>query len=629
MKVYFDFETRSRVKLEEAGAFRYAEDPSTEVICLGYAVNNGAPKIWYPDEPFPEELVRAVESGAEFYAHNITFDHLIWSNTLHGENPEVPKLKATQLRDTAAMCVAHGLPRKLEDAARALSLAEVKDKKGESLINKLSKPNRKGDFNRDPSLIQEMGGYCRQDVVVLREVSNAVPELSHPEQELWQKTLEMNSHGVPIDIGETKKLQAHVDKEQELANQECRAITGLNITQDKKLKEWLNSNGANLENMRAATLEGAVESAEGEAKRVIEMRLKAGGSATKKFSKMLTSASSDGTLKGQIFYHGCSTGRFSSVGINIQNLARPPLKGVTVEDTLGGKHDGPNKMKALSSCVRSVLKAPKGRTFIDADFSSIENRVAYWVVGDEEHLDLFRNERDEYIEFATVLFGGTIEGITSDQRQIAKPGVLGSMYGSGAAGLRGYAAKYSVNLSISEADRIVKAYRYNHPLIVGGWANCQRASVIAVRDGVVANYRDIQFDGSNPEHLAVVLPSGRRIVFQQAYVGQGRFGGEVVKAMGVNSKTKKWEEFDLYSSKLFQNIVQAIARDLFVHALSKIPEGTGQVVATFHDEILILASANGAEDKLERVKQIMSEPPPWAENLPRAAEGWAGERFRK
>ena len=145
----------------------------------------------------------------------------------------------------------------------------------------------------------------------------------------------------------------------------------------------------------------------------------------------------------------------------------------------------------------------------------------------------------------------------------------------------------------------------------------------------MANYRDIQFDGSNPEHLAVVLPSGRRIVFQQAYVGQGRFGGEVVKAMGVNSKTKKWEEFDLYSSKLFQNIVQAIARDLFVHALSKIPEGTGQVVATFHDEILILASANGAEDKLERVKQIMSEPPPWAENLPLAAEGWAGERFRK
>ncbi|MBT4600132.1 MAG: hypothetical protein HOC02_08960 [Methylococcales bacterium] len=42
-----------------------------------------------------------------------------------------------------------------------------------------------------------------------------------------------------------------------------------------------------------------------------------------------------------------------------------------------------------------MIKTPKDQTFIDADFASIENRIAYWVVDDKNHLDLFINGEDE------------------------------------------------------------------------------------------------------------------------------------------------------------------------------------------------------------------------------------------
>jgi hypothetical protein len=41
-----DYETRSRAILKTVGALRYAADPSTEVLCCAYAVNDEAVKLW-------------------------------------------------------------------------------------------------------------------------------------------------------------------------------------------------------------------------------------------------------------------------------------------------------------------------------------------------------------------------------------------------------------------------------------------------------------------------------------------------------------------------------------------------------------------------------------------------------
>lgn len=49
-----DFETRSTLSLKEVGAWRYAADSTIEVLCVGYAVDDGPVNIWTPSQPIPE-----------------------------------------------------------------------------------------------------------------------------------------------------------------------------------------------------------------------------------------------------------------------------------------------------------------------------------------------------------------------------------------------------------------------------------------------------------------------------------------------------------------------------------------------------------------------------------------------
>ena len=119
------------------------------------------------------------------------------------------------------------------------------------------------------------------------------------------------------------------------------------------------------------------------------------------------------------------------------------------------------------------------------------------------------------------------------------------------------------------------------------------------------------------------------MIFQKPYIGTGRFGDSVVKVMGTEATTKRYIEIDLYPSKLFQNIVQAIARDVLVNAMEQITDDTGNLVASFHDEILLTTDKNKGEENLHQLIQTMSTSPPWATDLPLTASGWTGNRFRK
>ena len=57
--LHYDFETRSTCNLLAAGAWRYAADPSTEVLCCAYAVDDEPVQLWVPGDPIPPEFVEA------------------------------------------------------------------------------------------------------------------------------------------------------------------------------------------------------------------------------------------------------------------------------------------------------------------------------------------------------------------------------------------------------------------------------------------------------------------------------------------------------------------------------------------------------------------------------------------
>ena len=55
-----DYETRSNANLPKVGVDKYAADPSTEVLCAAYAVDDGPVQLWLPGrEPIPAEFIEA------------------------------------------------------------------------------------------------------------------------------------------------------------------------------------------------------------------------------------------------------------------------------------------------------------------------------------------------------------------------------------------------------------------------------------------------------------------------------------------------------------------------------------------------------------------------------------------
>jgi hypothetical protein len=63
-----------------------------------------------------------------------------------------------------------------------------------------------------------------------------------------------------------------------------------------------------------------------EARHVIELRLDGAHAAAAKLSAMRNWLNPDGRVRGALKYHGASTGRWTSFGIQLQNLKRPAVE---------------------------------------------------------------------------------------------------------------------------------------------------------------------------------------------------------------------------------------------------------------------------------------------------------------
>src|SRR5262245_35770194 len=137
-----DYETRSRLELKRVGAFKYAADPSTEVLCCTYATDNGSVQLWARGDPVPPEFFEAEANPAWWAAaHNAQFEMVI-EQLLLAPRYGWPVIPLERQRCTMALCLMHALPGKLELAAEALCLAHQKDRAGHRLMLMMSKPRR-------------------------------------------------------------------------------------------------------------------------------------------------------------------------------------------------------------------------------------------------------------------------------------------------------------------------------------------------------------------------------------------------------------------------------------------------------------------------------------------------------
>ena len=614
-----DFETRSFIDLVEHGLDIYANDESTDILCIAYGSDTN--NVCVIDSVFTQNfpLLDHVRNGGKIQAWNAMFEYAIW-NCVCVPKYGWPELKLEQCIDSMAIAAANNIPQSLGDAAAFIDANQQKDTRGRYLIQKLCKPH-KGVFNDDPELLNELFNYCKQDVRTELAVVSNLRHLSDHEQEVWAMTQRINIRGVPVDPSELHNAVWAVCRAQDALDNECIALTGCKPSERTKLLNWLNANGAGLQDLTAETVDSALQSAEpGAIRRALELRQEGSQTSVAKYAKMME-IQRNGRIRNTLVYHGASTGRWASRGgLNLQNIARPNLSDGEIAISIPRVFEqGVGSMQELSSLVRSAIKAADGFTFVDVDFSSIENRVGVWLANQKDKVELFRKGLDEYKVFASEsLYRVPYDEVTKEQRQIAKSAVLGAMFGQGAKGLVKYAEGMGVKLSEVQAKGAVDNYRASYARVKNLWAACEAAAIDAVQNPGMGFFAGTKIKLKTAKNvLWMQLPSGRLICWQRPELEL------------LTTYSRQWNRNVLIGSSIFQSAVQGTARDCLAVAMLNLEKAGYEVINSIHDEVLLLVEEQNGESALVDVINIMTTPPTWAPDFPLAAEGWFGNRYRK
>jgi len=634
-----DFETRSAIDLADQGLDIYANDPTTEVLCIAFGKTPDTVEVVSPHQGTygSHALLKHVADGGKIQAWNAMFEYAIW-NCVCVPKYGWPPLRLEQCIDTMAIAAANNIPQSLGDASVFMDAEHKKDTRGRYLIQKLCKPH-KGVFNTDPELMAEMFQYCIQDVRTEMAIGSVLRPLTAVEQDIWTLTQRINLRGVPVDPNELHNACLAVVRAQDALDNECVSLTGFKPSERAKLLDWINQRLVTpLPDLTAETVSAMLVNTNINEPIRAALRLRQEGSQTSvaKYAKMME-IQREGRIRNTLVYHGASTGRWASRGgLNLQNIARPTISDEQIELAIPRVFgQGEGTMGELSSLVRSSIVAPRGKTFVDVDFSSIENRVGVYLAGQTDKVELFRKGLDEYKVFASQsLYNVPYDEVTKDQRQVSKSAVLGAMFGQGAKGLVKYAEGMGVSLTENQAKNAVDNYRMSYAKVKDLWAACEKAAIDAVKNPgnpfAAGSKIVIKCDG---KALWMRLPSGRLICWQRPELdllttpwGSKKMG---VVVHSQNTYSRQWSRNALIGSSIFQSAVQGTARDFLAVAMLNLEANGFLVINSIHDEVLLLVEEQNGESALNDVVKIMTTPPVWAPDFPLAAEGWYGKRYRK
>jgi len=639
--LWVDFETRSRVDLGAKGVYNYAQDMSTEVLCMSYAFDDGEVVTWLPGQPFPPEI--AQHTGL-IYAHNAAFERLIFWYVLQ------QNFKLEQFYCTATQARANCAPGGLEDVGRFAGASMKKDHRGSQLIRLLSIPRADSTFNDDPALMAEMVAYCETDVRAMREISKAMRPLSAEELADYHVSERINDRGVLVDVPLAKAAMRYAQDELVEIEERVAELTDGEITsvRSPKMREWVlarvgeqakklmfvNDKYSIDKSVRANLL--AMENPDEIPPAVAEVIQCADdlwASSVAKFSRMADLADDeDHRVRGAfVFAGGSATGRASSYGLQVHNFTRKCAKEPDeVRTVMVRGHSivpkyGRRTTDVLRGMLRPALTPAPGKKFVVADWSAIEGRVNPWLAASkagDAKLDIFRNKLDPYKVNAAATYGVAYEAVTDEQRQVGKVQELALGFAGGIGAFAAMGRAYGVHFEEVQAKRIVEAWRRANPWSVPFWQSLEEAYTRAMRNKgyeFSAGRVTYCFDGL---HLWYMLPSGRVLCYPYA-----RLESEGVTYAKASWKpaadAKEWPRARLWKGLACENITQATANDILRCALRQLDN----VVLHVHDEIVI--ETDKPEDVKSILGAIMSTSPTWASDLPLTAEVKIMSRYAK
>ena len=643
--LWVDFETRSRCDLRSAGVYNYAQDASTDVLCMSYAFDDEDVRTWLPDQPFPTAVAN---HKGRIYAHNAAFERLIFWYVLQVD------FELEQFYCTATQARANCAPGSLEDVGRFAGASMKKDHRGSQLIRLLSIPQADGSFREDDDLMAEMIRYCEQDVRAMRAISKAQRGLSHDELRDYHVNERINDRGVLLDkrlaLAAVRYAEAEVIDIQEIVREVTEgAITSV---RSPKMRNWV------LDRVGPQAIKLATVHKDGEAKLSIDKNVRANllalaeenpdevpaevaeviqcaddlwASSVAKFNRAAALADAeDHRVRGAfVFAGGSATGRASSYGLQVHNFPRrcadnPAL----VREAMVRGHEivpkhGRRVTDVLKGMLRPALMAPKGKHLIVADWAAIEARVTPWASKSNSGADklaIFERGEDVYKHNAAATFGVPYAQVNKDQRQIGKVQELACGFAGGIGAFAAMGRAYNVHLPEHEARRMVDGWRRANSWSVPYWSALERAYMAAMRNPNMefsAGRVTYLFDR---QHLWYALPSGRVLCYPFARFDEE---GNITYAKASwkpSADAKEWPRARLWKGLACENITQAVANDLLRHSLAEL-DGIGfDVVLHVHDEIVLEVADADVEPAQAALLRVMTDAPVWAQGLPLDAE---------
>jgi len=291
---------------------------------------------------------------------------------------------------------------------------------------------------------------------------------------------------------------------------------------------------------------------------------------------------------------------------------------------------------ALVSCVRAAITPRPGNTFYCSDYSNVEGRVALWFVNDQKGLDIFRENRDIYIEMAMDIYGVSHDVVYDNyvngdglMRRMGKLAILGLGYGMGPDKFQGTAALQKVEVDHDFAKGVVDTYRDKFAKTKKAWYILEKQAINAMENpgqSYIACKVKWKMKGKT---LLCRLPSGRCLHYRDAEPRtKDTPWGEKKKCMTYMQDDKgQWKRESTFGGKLLENIIQAISRDLLVFAMFNAEAKGYKISLHVHDELVTERPIG--EGSLDELNGIMNMLPDWALDLPIECDGWEGNCFRK
>lgn len=619
--VTLDFETyySKDYGLKKYTTEAYIRDPQFEVIGVAVKVDN-YPTDWFSGsrEEIKEWLSVIPWKEANLVCHNTAFDGAILAWHFG--------IKPRYYMDTLSMSrPLHGLS--VGGSLAALAKHYGIGQKGTEVLDALGK--KRLDF--EPGELAKYGEYCKNDTELTYTLFNLLkPEI--PNKEMYMIDLMLRMFIDPVLELDTGKLETHlinVQKKKEILMNRIDSTIGRDaLMSNPQFAEVLKKMGVEPPmkiSLRTGKESYAFGKTDPEFKKlldhedervqaVVSARLGVKSTLEETRTQSFIGISERGALPILLNYYGAHTGRASGGDkINLQNLPR------------GGE-------------LRKSMRAPEKHKLVASDSSQIEARVVAWLAGETELVEAFRNKVDIYSEFASDVYGRKIDRKRVEivdgketnpdfvEGFVGKTCILGLGYGMGKdkfkATLKIGQAGVSVDMPLSDAERVVNLYRQKYPMIVALWKQGQEALEAMVKGfeydlgvGIKLKCKDNK----------IYLPNGMYV----NYPNLRKSGNEFLydARYGANK---------IYGGKVIENVVQALARIIVFDQMAKIDQAFRKkdskanrfkVVLTVHDEVVACVPSAAVDKCIEFMEKAMSVPPSWCSDLPIACEANYGDSY--